>query len=76
MRVEQRLQSLGLLKRSASGEFGITVEAASDGIVTLTGVLRSSKEREEAVRVAKQVPGVIDVRQKINVAESWKIESN
>ncbi len=74
--VEQSLQSRGLLKGGAAGGFGVTVETRSDGIVTLTGVLRSGKEKEEAIRVAKQVPGVLGVRQKINVAESWKIESD
>ena len=65
--IEQRLRNSGLLKVSDSDRWGLTVNIASGGIVTLTGVLRDQKLRFEAVRLTREVPGVSDVRQNIRV---------
>ena len=51
---------------------GLTVDVARDGTVTLTGVLNTGEERDRAVALAQDVPGVVAVRARVNVRESWK----
>lgn len=74
--VEERLRGGGFLKGSSSSEFGVTVEVSSDRIVTLIGILRTRQERTETVRLAREISGVTEVRQRINVLESWQEPSN
>jgi osmotically-inducible protein OsmY len=49
----------------------VTVEVGPDGVVMLTGVVQSADQRTESVRLATAVPGVTDVKQRINVQQSW-----
>jgi osmotically-inducible protein OsmY len=69
--VEQKLRGRGLLKQSAGNQWGVTVEITSGGVVTLTGVLQNNEQRNETVRLAADVPGVTEVKQRINVQQSW-----
>src|SRR5512134_1440280 len=46
---------------------GIEVET-SNGVVTLTGTVRSEAERSQAVTVARRINGVTDVRSSLSVA--------
>ena len=39
--------------------------------MTLTGVLQSNQQRSDTVRLASEVPGVTEVKQHINVQQSW-----
>jgi len=70
--VEDRLRSGGLLRGAGPSQLGVTVDVSAEGIVTLTGVLRDGAQKEQSVRLARQVAGVKDVEQRINVLESWK----
>lgn len=65
--IEQRLRNQGLLKVSDSDRWGVTVDANPSGLVTLRGSLRDQRLRDEAVRVARDVSGVTDVRTNINL---------
>lgn len=65
--IEQRLRNLGLLKVSDSDRWGVTVDANASGVVTLRGSLRDQRLRDEAIRVARDVSGVTDVRTNINL---------
>jgi osmotically-inducible protein OsmY len=47
---------------------GINV-AASGGVVTLSGRVRTAVERDRAVTVARQTTGVTDVRSELSVAQ-------
>jgi len=69
--VEQKLRSAGLLKDAGVEGLGVTVDINSDRVVTITGVLRDEEQRREAVRLAREVQGVSDVKQKINLRKSW-----
>ena len=68
--VEQKLRNQGLLKVGESDRWGVTVEASGGGLVTLRGLLRDQKLREDAIRLAREVPGVSDVQQSINLPGS------
>jgi serine/threonine-protein kinase len=69
--VEERLRGGGLLT-SSSSDRGVSVAVAGGGrIVTLTGVLRDERERQDMLRLTKEVPGIIEVRERINIRESW-----
>jgi serine/threonine-protein kinase len=74
--VEERLRRGGFLKQNTVDELGVTVEMSGNGIVSLMGILRDRQGRAEAVRLAREIPGVMDVRQQINVRESWEQPSN
>jgi serine/threonine-protein kinase len=72
--VEDRLRGGGFLKGASPDQLGVTVDVNADRVVTLTGVLRDRAQRERSVRLAREVPGVRDVKPMINVQESWKSE--
>jgi len=42
---------------------------AANGVVTLSGQVKSEAERERAVALARQTPGVSDVRSELSVAQ-------
>jgi osmotically-inducible protein OsmY len=42
--------------------------SAQDGVVTLSGSVRSAAERDRAVAIARQVSGVSDVTSNVQVA--------
>lgn len=65
--IEQRLRNQGLLKVSDSDRWGVTVDANASGVVTLRGSLRDQRLRDEAIRAARDVSGVTDVRTNINL---------
>jgi serine/threonine protein kinase len=65
--VEQKLRNQGLLKVGESDRWGVTVEASGTGVVTLRGLLRDQKLREDAIRLAREVPGVSDVQPSIKL---------
>jgi osmotically-inducible protein OsmY len=69
--VEQKLRARGLLKQSNADRWGVIVDITTGGVVTLTGVLRNNDERNETVRLAGEVPGVSEVKPRINVPQSW-----
>ena len=69
--VEQKLRSRGLLKENRNAQWGVTVDVTDGGVVTLTGVLQTNDQRNDTVRLAAEVPGVTDVKQRINVQQSW-----
>jgi len=69
--VEEKLRSHGLLKQSGGNQWGVSVDVADGGIVTLTGVLQNNQQRNDTVRLAAEVPGVTEVKQRINVQQSW-----
>ena len=50
----------------AAGDINVT---ASNGVVTLSGRVRSEAERERAVAVARQTSGVSDVRSELAVGQ-------
>ena len=50
---------------------GVTVDVTDGGGVTLTGVLQTNEQRNDTVRLAAEVPGITDVKQRINVQQSW-----
>lgn len=74
--IEDRLRGGGFLKRSSADELGVTVEVSSDGVATLTGILRNRQERTGTVRLAREIPGITEVKQRINVLESWQEPAN
>jgi len=59
-RVQQRLEEAGLK--------GITCRVR-EGAVTVEGIVRSHRERERAVRLVKETPGVKEVSSKLTEAE-------
>jgi osmotically-inducible protein OsmY len=69
--VEARLRSHGLL-RQGGGSDGVSVDVTDGGVVTLTGVLQNDQQRNDAVRLAGEVPGVTEVKRSINLKQSWK----
>jgi osmotically-inducible protein OsmY len=69
--VEQKLRSRGLLKEGRNAQWGVTVDVTDGGVVTLTGVLQTNEQRNDTVRLAGEVPGITDVKQRINVQQSW-----
>jgi osmotically-inducible protein OsmY len=69
--VEEKLRALGLLKQSGGNQWGVTVDITSGGVVTLTGVLQNNQQRNDTVRLATEVPGITEVKQHINVQQSW-----
>jgi len=69
--VEEKLRAHGLLKQSSGNQWGVTVDITSGGVVTLTGVLQNNQQRNDTVRLAAEVPGITEVKQRINVQQSW-----
>jgi hypothetical protein len=62
--IHQRLRDKGL---------SLDVDVAADGIVTLTGVVRSADQKSLAVDAAR-ISGVTDVRSRINVQSNWRMQ--
>jgi len=48
---------------------GTITVTASNGVVTLSGRVRSEAERERAVALARQTSGVTDVRSELSVTQ-------
>jgi osmotically-inducible protein OsmY len=69
--VEQKLRSRNLLKQAGGNTWGVSVDVAPTGAVTLTGIVQNRDQRTETIRLAGEVPGVSEVRPNINVRESW-----
>ena len=69
--VEEKLRAHGLLKQSGGNQWGVTVDITNGGVVTLTGVLQNNQQRNDTVRLAGEVPGITEVKQRINVQQSW-----
>jgi osmotically-inducible protein OsmY len=69
--VEAKLRSHGLLKQGGGSQWGVSVDITDAGVITLTGVLQNNQQRNDTVRLAAEVPGVTEVRQRINVQQSW-----
>ena len=74
--IEQALRTKGFLKEGGPRATGVTVDIDSAGIVTLTGVLRDREQRGETVRLASGIPGVTEVRDRINVQGSWQDQTD
>ena len=66
---EQKLRRRGLLRVSAADRWGVTLETAANGEVTLAGVLRDMALYEEAVRLIREVPEVKTVRGAVEVSD-------
>ena len=62
--VRQRLGEKGL---------ALNVDVNADGVVTLTGVVKTQDQKTLASSLAR-VPGVTDVRAQINVQDRWKLQ--
>jgi hypothetical protein len=73
--VEQRLRAGGFPGDGAPSKQRISVNVEPGGKVTLRGVVGTRQDRDRAVRLAREVGGVSEVRAKINVRESWKARS-
>jgi uncharacterized caspase-like protein len=61
--IKQRLLSAGFQQ--------ISVAVGPDGVVTLTGVLRTSADLQRATRLAQDFPGITGVRSQVNVQSEW-----
>jgi hypothetical protein len=61
--------------RQRLGEKGLSlnVDVNADGVVTLTGVVKTQDQKALASTLAR-VPGVTDVRAQINVQDRWKLQ--
>jgi serine/threonine protein kinase/osmotically-inducible protein OsmY len=66
---EQTLQSRGLFRQSSADRWGVTIDIASNGAVTLGGALRDMALYAEALRLVREVPGVADVQGNVQVGE-------
>ena len=66
---EQKLLSRGLLRVSSADRWGVTLQMAPSGEVTLSGVLRDMALYAEAIRLVREVPGVQDVKGNVEVSE-------
>jgi osmotically-inducible protein OsmY len=49
----------------------LTVDVSSTGIVTITGVVDEQAQRDRALGLVTQMPGVVDVKSRINVRSQW-----
>ena len=49
----------------------LTVDVTPTGIVTLTGVVDEQAQRDRAVSLVSQLPGVVEVKSRINVRSQW-----
>jgi len=50
----------------------LTVDVSSTGVVTLTGVVDEPAQKDRALGLARQLPGVVDVKSQINVRSVWR----
>jgi osmotically-inducible protein OsmY len=50
----------------------VSVDVSSTGIVTLTGVVDEQAQKDRALTLARQLPGVVDVKSNINVRGEWR----
>src|SRR5258706_66029 len=71
--VEQKLRNQGLLKVSESDRWGVSVDASTGGIVSLRGLLRDQRLRDEAIRLSREVPGVADVKVNISLPQGAEV---
>ena len=58
---------------SAADRWGVTLETASTGEVTLSGVLRDMVLYADAIRLVREVPGVREVRGSVQVADAGTV---
>ena len=58
---------------SAADRWGVTLETAPTGEVTLSGVLRDMVLYADAIRLVREVPGVREVRGSIQVADAGTV---
>jgi len=66
--VEAKLRDAGLLRTQGADDRGVTVEAIDpDGVVRLSGVVRSADERDAVLRLTRSVSGVNGVVSRVNV---------
>jgi osmotically-inducible protein OsmY/predicted Ser/Thr protein kinase len=70
---EHTLQRRGLLRVSAADRWGVTLETAPTGEVTLSGVLRDMVLYADAIRLVREVPGVREVRGSVQVADAGTV---
>jgi osmotically-inducible protein OsmY len=49
----------------------LTVDVSATGVVTLTGVVDEQAQSDRALGLASQLPGVVDVKSRINVRSQW-----
>jgi serine/threonine-protein kinase len=49
----------------------LTVDVSSTGVVTVTGVVDEHAQRDRALGLATRMPGVVDVKSRINVRSQW-----
>ena len=68
--VAEKLLASGLLK-TGPDQPGVSVEISADRIVTLLGVLNDQDQLAKTIQLVREIPGVKDVRQKINLIENW-----
>lgn len=61
----RRIQSR-LLEEKALQEYAVVAQVSA-GVVTLSGQVKSEKERERALEIARATPGVADVQDRIEV---------
>jgi osmotically-inducible protein OsmY len=66
---EQKLLSRGLYRVSSTDRWGVTIDIASNGAVTLGGALRDMALYAEALRLVREVPGVPDVQGDVEIGE-------
>src|SRR5262249_30650926 len=66
---EQTLRGRGLLRVSPADRWGVTLETAASGEVSMSGVLRDMALYDEAVRLVREVPGVKAVRASVEVSD-------
>jgi len=50
----------------------VSVDVSSTGTVTLTGVVDEQAQKERALTLARQLPGVVEVKSNINVRGEWR----
>jgi len=50
----------------------LTVDVSSTGVVTLTSIVDEPAQKDRALGLARQLPGVVDVKSQINVRSVWR----
>jgi serine/threonine-protein kinase len=70
--VEEGLKTRGLFKEKPSDRQGVIIEVTERGVATITGILNTRQEREQVISLARETPGITEVRARINVRESWQ----
>ena len=69
--LEKELRARSLFK-TGPDQPGVSVEVSPDRVVTLSGVLSDEGELKKTVQLARDIPGVKDVKQNINVKGDWR----